>query len=234
MSEAAIRCVGIRKSYRSGDIETVVLRGIDLEIFAGEVTVILGASGAGKTTLLNIIGGIDRPTEGQVICGGEDLAQLNDRRLTEHRRRNVGFVFQFYNLVPTLTALENVQTATQIADRPMDPAEALALVDLADRSDHFPAQLSGGQQQRVAIARALAKRPLVVFCDEPTGALDADTGRKVLALLMRINARTRATIVIVTHAAAVAKLAHRVLHLSMEGIRAERNAERVPAAEISW
>ena len=234
MPEAAIRCIGVRKTYRSGTVETTVLRGIDLDIYAGELTVILGASGSGKTTLLNIIGGIDRPTQGQVLCGDDDLAQLNDRRLTEHRRRNVGFVFQFYNLVPTLTALENVQTATQIADRPMDPAEALALVELSDRKDHFPAQLSGGQQQRVAIARALAKRPLVVFCDEPTGALDADTGRKVLDLLMSINEQTAASIVIVTHAAPVAGLAHRVLHLTMDGITATRNSKRPRAADISW
>ncbi|WP_295390065.1 ABC transporter ATP-binding protein [uncultured Thiodictyon sp.] len=233
-TEPAIRCVGIHKTYHTGEVETPVLRGIDLEIMPGEVTVILGASGAGKTTLLNIIGGIDRPTTGEIWCGGENLAGFDDRRLTEHRRRNVGFVFQFYNLVPTLTALENVQTATEIADRPMDPAEALALVDLSDRRDHFPAQLSGGQQQRVAIARALAKRPLVVFCDEPTGALDATTGRHVLDLLLRINEQTGATIVIVTHAAPVAGLAHAVLRLELDGIHASRNAKRLGAEDISW
>jgi putative ABC transport system ATP-binding protein len=232
--EPAIRCVGVHKTYRTGEIETPVLRGIDLEILTGELTVILGASGAGKSTLLNIIGGIDRPTTGEVWCGGTDLAKLDDRQLTDHRRRAVGFVFQFYNLVPTLTALENVETATEIADHPMDPAEALALVDLTDRRDHFPAQLSGGQQQRVAIARALAKRPMVVFCDEPTGALDAPTGRHVLELLMRINDQTGATIVIVTHAAPVAGLAHSVLRLEMDGIHASRNDKRLTAADISW
>jgi putative ABC transport system ATP-binding protein len=234
MVEAAIRCVGVHKTYHTGEIDTPVLKGIDLEIFDGELTVILGASGAGKSTLLNIIGGIDRPTSGQVLCGGEDLAQLSDKRLTEHRRRNVGFVFQFYNLVPTLTALENVQSATEIAEHPMDPAEALDLVELSDRKDHFPAQLSGGQQQRVSIARALAKRPRVVFCDEPTGALDAPTGRKVLDLLMRLNAQTGTTIVIVTHAAPMAKLAHRVLHLTMDGIAASQNETRLTAADIDW
>lgn len=234
MTQVAIRCVDVHKSYHSGAVETPVLRGIDLEIIQGELTVILGASGAGKSTLLNLIGGIDRPSRGEVWFGEHDLATLDDRALTEHRRRHVGFVFQFYNLVPTLTALENVETATQIADDPMDPAEALRLVGLDDRQDHFPAQLSGGQQQRVSIARALAKQPSVVFCDEPTGALDAATGRLVLDLITRLNAETGATIVIVTHAAPVAELAHAVLHLTMDGISASRNAQRKGAAEISW
>jgi len=234
MTETAIRCVDVHKTYRSGDLETPVLRGLDFEILRGELTVILGASGAGKSTLLNIIGGIDRPTSGQVWCAGQDLATLDDRSLTDYRRRNVGFVFQFYNLVPTLTALENVEAATQIAEHPMDPLEALRLVELEDRQDHFPAQLSGGQQQRVSIARALAKNPLVVFCDEPTGALDASTGRHVLDLLIRLNEQTQATIVIVTHAAPVAQLAHAVLHLTMEGISTSRNQQRARAADISW
>jgi putative ABC transport system ATP-binding protein len=224
----------VYKTYTSGEVETPVLRGIDLEIRRGELTVILGASGAGKTTLLNIIGGIDRPTRGEVWSGEQNLAALDDCRLTDYRRRAVGFVFQFYNLAPTLTALENVQTATQIADHPMDPGEALRLVDLEDRRDYFPAQLSGGQQQRVSIARALAKNPQVIFCDEPTGALDAKTGRHVLDLLTRLNEQTGTTIVIVTHAAPVAQLAHAVLHLTMEGISTTRNAQRARAADISW
>lgn len=232
--EAAIRCINVHKTYVSGDIETPVLRGIDLDIRRGELTVVLGASGSGKSTLLNIIGGIDRPTSGEVWCGGQNLAELDDRALTEYRRRRVGFVFQFYNLVPTLTALENVQTATQIAEDPMDPEKALERVDLSDRKHHFPSQLSGGQQQRVAIARALAKQPLVVFCDEPTGALDAATGRRVLELLTRLNKETAATIVIVTHAAPVAKLAHTVLHLTMEGIETTRNEKPINAADLSW
>jgi len=234
MADSAIRCVDVYKTYRSGDVETPVLRGLDFEILSGELTVILGASGAGKSTLLNIIGGIDRPSSGEVWCAGQNLATLDDRNLTDYRRRNVGFVFQFYNLVPTLTALENVEAATQIADHPMDPIEALRLVELEDRKDHFPAQLSGGQQQRVSIARALAKNPLVVFCDEPTGALDASTGRHVLELLIRLNEQTNATIVIVTHAAPVAQLAHAVLHLTMEGISTRRNPQRGRAADISW
>lgn len=234
MAEVAIRCVDVDKIYVTGVVETQVLRGINLEIVEGELTVVLGASGSGKSTLLNIIGGIDRPSRGEVWCGGGDLATLDDRALTEHRRRNVGFVFQFYNLVPTLTALENVETATEIADNPLEPGAALGLVGLEDRKDFFPAQLSGGQQQRVSIARALAKQPKVVFCDEPTGALDAETGRHVLDLLTRLNQQTGATIVIVTHAAPVATLAHKVLNLTMDGITATRNRVRAQASDINW
>jgi putative ABC transport system ATP-binding protein len=234
MSDTAVRGIDVHKTYRSGDVETPVIKGIDFEILSAELTVILGASGSGKSTLLNIIGGIDRPSSGEVWCSGQNLATLDDRRLTDYRRRNVGFVFQFYNLVPTLTALENVEAATQIADHPMDPIEALRLVELEDRKDHFPAQLSGGQQQRVSIARALAKNPFIVFCDEPTGALDASTGRHVLDLLIRLNEQTQATIVIVTHAAPVATLAHAVLHLTMDGMTVSRNPHRARAADISW
>jgi len=234
MPEAAIRCENVHKTYVMGEVEVPVLKGIDLEILKGELTVILGASGAGKSTLLNIVGGIDRPTEGRVICGDKDLSVMNDRQLTEHRRRNVGFVFQFYNLVPTLTALENVQTAVEIAENPMDPLKALDMVGLADRKDHFPSQLSGGQQQRVSIARALAKNPLIMFCDEPTGALDADTGRMVLSLLTRLNKEAGASIVIVTHAAPIAKLAQRILHLTMEGLTTTVNTDRAKAEDITW
>ncbi len=234
MPEAAIRCVDIHKTYVMGEVKVPVLRGLDLEINAGELTVILGASGSGKSTLLNIIGGIDRPTEGRFFCGDREISSLNDRKLTEHRRKNVGFVFQFYNLAPTLTALENVLTAVEIADDPMDPEKALDMVGLGDRTDHFPSQLSGGEQQRVSIARALAKKPMVMFCDEPTGALDADTGRMVLKLLTRLNDETGATIVIVTHASAIADLGHRVLHLTMEGITAKHNQTRITAEDISW
>lgn len=234
MTEAAIRCEKVHKTYVMGEVKVPVLKGIDLEIMKGELTVILGASGAGKSTLLNIVGGIDRPSAGHVYCGDTDLATLNDRQLTEHRRRNVGFVFQFYNLVPTLTALENVQTAAEIANNPMDPLKALEMVELADRKDHFPSQLSGGQQQRVSIARALAKNPLVMFCDEPTGALDAATGRMVLSLLTRLNEEAGTSIVIVTHAAAIAKLAQRILHLTMEGLTTTLNKERAKAEDISW
>jgi putative ABC transport system ATP-binding protein len=177
---AAVRCVGIHKTYQMGEVAVKVLRGLDLEILRGQLTVIVGASGAGKSTLLNIIGGIDRPTSGEVWVDGENLATMTDRQLTEYRRKKIGFVFQFYNLVPTLTAVENVQVSTQIASKPMDPAEAMRLVDLAEQMHHFPAQMSGGQQQRVSIARALAKQPAIMLCDEPTGALDAHTGQRVL------------------------------------------------------
>ncbi len=230
----AIQCRELRKTYVMGEVEVPVLRGVDVDIYGGELTVVLGASGAGKTTLLNIIGGIDRPTSGKVLFSGRDISQMSDRELTEHRRRNVGFVFQFYNLVPTLTALENVLVSTEVADDPMDPEKALDLVGLADRKDHFPSQLSGGQQQRVSIARALAKNPRVMFCDEPTGALDAATGRMVLQLLTDLNDRLGATIVIITHAAPIASLAQRIVHLTMEGADSKFNEQRAKAEDISW
>lgn len=231
---AAIQCRELRKTYVMGEVEVPVLRGVDVDIYGGELTVVLGASGAGKTTLLNIIGGIDRPTSGSVLFSGRDISQMSDRELTEHRRKNVGFVFQFYNLVPTLTALENVLVSTEVADDPMAPEKALDLVGLADRKDHFPSQLSGGQQQRVSIARALAKNPRVMFCDEPTGALDAATGRMVLQLLTDLNDRLGATIVIITHAAPIASLAQRVVHLTMEGASSRLNDQRVTAKDVSW
>ena len=232
--DVAVRCVQIHKTYRMGEVEVKVLRGIDLEILRGQLTVIVGASGAGKSTLLNIIGGIDRATSGEVWVDGEDLAAMTDRQLTEYRRRKIGFVFQFYNLVPTLTALENVQVSTQIASDPLDPAEALKLVDLAEQTHHFPAQMSGGQQQRVSIVRALAKQPAIMLCDEPTGALDAHTGQRVLGLLSHLNEEVGATIVIITHAAPLADMAHRVLHLTMDGITARENKVRKRAEEITW
>jgi putative ABC transport system ATP-binding protein len=232
--DAAVRCVQLQKNYQMGEVEVKVLRGIDLEILRGQLTVIVGASGAGKSTLLNIIGGIDRPTSGEVWVDGENLAAMTDRQLTEYRRRKIGFVFQFYNLVPTLTAVENVQVSTQIASKPMDPSEAMKLVDLAEQMHHFPAQLSGGQQQRVSIARALAKQPAIMLCDEPTGALDAHTGQLVLGLLSRLNEEVGATIVIITHAAPMADMAHRVLHLTMEGITSHENKVRKRAEEITW
>ena len=232
--DAAVRCVQLHKTYQMGEVEVKVLRGIDLEILRGQLTVIVGASGAGKSTLLNIIGGIDRPTSGEIWVDGENLAAMNDRQLTEYRRRKIGFVFQFYNLVPTLTAVENVQVSTQIASKPMDPAEAMRLVDLAEQMHHFPAQMSGGQQQRVSIARALAKQPAIMLCDEPTGALDAHTGQRVLGLLSQLNEEVGATIVIITHAAPMADMAHRVLHLTMEGITARENKVRKRPEEITW
>lgn len=232
--EIKIQCRELVKTFTMGEVRVPVLRGIDVDIYSGELTVILGASGAGKTTLLNIIGGIDRPTSGEVLFDGRDIAQMNDRELTEHRRKNVGFVFQFYNLVPSLTALENVLVSTEVADDPMEPEKALELVGLGDRMDHFPAQMSGGQQQRVSIARALAKNPGVMFCDEPTGALDAKTGRMVLQLLTDLNERLKTTIVIITHAAPIASLARRVVNLTMEGVTSHLNENRNRAEDISW
>ena len=231
---AAIRCVDLHKTYRMGEVDVPVLKGINLEIARGELTVVLGASGSGKSTLMNLIGGIDRPTSGEVWAAGQNLAQLPDRGLTEHRRRQVGFVFQFYNLVPTLTAKENVEVSTEIAPDPMDPAEALSLVGLQDRADYFPAQLSGGQQQRVAIARALAKKPSIMLCDEPTGALDASTGQMVLKLLTDLNDKMKVTIVIITHAGPIANLAHRVVHITSQGVEVRQNQARAKAEDIAW
>ena len=226
---------GVTKTYLMGEVKVPVLHGIDLAIRAGELTVILGPSGSGKTTLLNLIGGIDAPTSGQVRFDGCDLTEFSERQLTDYRRRNVGFVFQFYNLVPTLTARENVQVATEIATEPMDAAEALAWVDMADRADHFPAQLSGGEQQRVAIARAIAKQPRLLLCDEPTGALDATTGQVVLDVLDRLNRDMGATIVLITHVGPIADLAHRVIRLGSGLIVENRaNERRRTAQEITW
>jgi len=234
-SDCEIALSDIHKTYRMGEVDVPVLRGIDLGIRRGEMTVVCGASGSGKSTLLNMIGGIDRPSEGEIWFDERDIAGLSDSALTEYRRRSVGFVFQFYNLVPTLTARENVQVATEIADEAMDPVEALELVDLADRMDHFPAQLSGGQQQRVAIARALAKSPRVMLCDEPTGALDFKTGRMVLGLLTRLNDELATTIVLITHAVPISQLAHRVVQLQSGKIAETRvNTDRKTAEEIAW
>jgi putative ABC transport system ATP-binding protein len=211
------------------------LRGVDIDLIEGELMVLLGASGSGKSTLLNILGGLDVPTSGTVEYRGEDLGAAGEDELTWYRRRHVGFVFQFYNLVPSLTARENVALVTEIADDPMDPADALALVGLEDRLDHFPAQLSGGEQQRVAVARAVAKRPDVLLCDEPTGALDFQTGVRVLAVLERINRELGTTTAIITHNAPIAAIANRVITLA-DGriVKVEQPARRVPAEELRW
>ena len=230
-----LRLVGITKTFRNGEVETPVLRGVDLDIYEGRLTVVVGASGSGKSTLLNIAAGMLQPSSGQVFFGDTDLAQLKDAELTLFRRRSLGFVFQFYNLVPTLTAVENVRVATDIADDPMDPIEALELVDLADRADHFPAQMSGGEQQRVAIARAFVKKPRILFCDEPTGALDFRTGKQVLGTLGRINQRFKSTIVIITHNLAISAMAHRVVRLGsgvVAGVKV--NEAPAPVEEIRW
>ena len=233
--KAVLRARSLSKVYRMGEVDVVALRDLDLELYEGELTVLLGASGSGKSTLLNILGGLDIPTSGTVIYLDHDLTQADESALTRYRREHVGFVFQVYNLIPSLTALENVALVTDIADDPLDPAEALALVGLADRKDHFPAQLSGGEQQRVAIARAVAKRPDVLLCDEPTGALDYQTGKIVLEVIDRVNRELGTTTAVITHNAPLAKMADRVLVMSGGAIQKdERNAARANIAEISW
>lgn len=225
----------LRRVYGSGTAAVHALRGVDLVIPQGELVVILGASGSGKSTFLNIIGGLDRPTDGQVFFQDNDLAQASAAALTEYRRRHVGFVFQFYNLIPSLTAWENVAIVTEIAAAPIDPARALAQVGMGERMDHFPAQLSGGEQQRVAIARAVAKQPSVMLCDEPTGALDSVTGIKVLEALVEVNRTICATTLIITHNADVAAIADRVI-IFADGTVRDCYCNTAPRAprDVSW
>jgi putative ABC transport system ATP-binding protein len=226
---------GLTKVYVVGEVEVHALRGVDLDLHAGEFVVLLGASGSGKSTLLNILGGLDTPTAGSVRFRNEELAGADESTLTRFRRRQVGFVFQFYNLIPSLTALENVALVTEIAEAPMAPREALALVGLEHRLDHFPSQLSGGEQQRIAIARAVAKRPRVLLCDEPTGALDSTTGVRVLEVLERINSEIGTTTVVITHNAGIAQMANRVLRMGDGRITGEDVVgKRLPASELSW
>ncbi len=229
------RTEALSKVYGEGEAAVHALRGVDLEIPKGEMVVLLGASGSGKSTLLNILGGLDRASGGQAWFGGTELTSLSDRDLTLYRRHHVGFVFQFYNLMPSLTAEENVELVTEIAQNPMRPADALDLVGLDARKDHFPAQLSGGEQQRVAIARAIAKTPTVLFCDEPTGALDSQTGRAVLRVLKDVNERLNTTVLIVTHAAATADMADRVIKFADGMIQdVQANSEKLTPDEINW
>ena len=218
-----------------GEVEVHALRGVDLELHRSELMVLLGPSGSGKSTLVNILGGLDTATSGEVFYGDVELTAADDRALTRYRRHHVGFIFQFYNLIPSLTARENVAVVTEIADDPMDPADALALVGLDERLDHFPAQMSGGEQQRVAIARAIAKRPQVLLCDEPTGALDSATGVVVLEALERINREIGTTTVVITHNAVVAGMADRVLHLS-DGViaKVENNDTKISPSDMHW
>jgi len=226
---------GLTKTYKVGDVEVHALRGVDLDLFKGELVVLLGPSGSGKSTLLNILGGLDAPTSGTVRHSGHDLTESDDRSLTRFRRDHVGFVFQFYNLIPSLTARENVALVTDIARDPMEPRDALEIVSLQDRADHFPAQLSGGEQQRVAIARAIAKRPDVLLCDEPTGALDAKTGVIVLGAIQRVNAELGTTTAVITHNAVISRMADRVVSLSGgEIVGIETNESHVNASELSW
>ena len=226
---------GLSKIYQMGEVEVQALHGVDLDILAGELLVLLGHSGSGKSTLLNIVGGLDTPTAGTVRYRDHELTAASDAELTVFRRDHVGFVFQFYNLIPSLTARENVELVTEIAANPMPSTEALALVGLSERIDHFPAQLSGGEQQRVAIARAIAKQPDVLLCDEPTGALDITTGATVLKAIARVNERLRTTVVVITHNAAIARMADRVVTLSDGRIAGDRrNAVREPVEAIQW
>ncbi|HEX6068532.1 MAG TPA: ABC transporter ATP-binding protein [Longimicrobiaceae bacterium] len=234
-TEPVFRARGVSKVYGMGEVEVHALREVDLDLFAGELVVILGASGSGKSTLLNILGGLDTPTRGTVWYRDHNLGEASEQELTRYRRDHVGFVFQFYNLIPSLTARENVALVTDIAVSPMPAEEALALVGLGDRLDHFPAQLSGGEQQRVAIARAVAKRPEVLLCDEPTGALDFETGKRVLDVLLRVNQETGTTTAIITHNAAIALLGDRVVRMSSgQIVETHRNERRASPDEIEW
>ena len=229
------RARGLTKTYVLGEVTVPALRGVDLDLYGGELVVLLGASGSGKSTLLNILGGLDAPTSGEVSCQGHLLSGADEATLTRFRREHVGFVFQFYNLIPSLTALENVQLVTDIAQQPMPADQALALVGLQDRMHHFPSQLSGGEQQRVAIARAIAKRPAVLLCDEPTGALDSATGVKVLQALQQTHRELGALTVIITHNAVIAEMADRVIHLRDGAIHHETRCEHPRApAELTW
>ena len=226
---------GLTKIYQMGEVQVHALRGVDLDLYDGELVVLLGPSGSGKSTLLNILGGLDSATSGTVTYLEHNLVQASERELTEYRRQHVGFVFQFYNLIPSLTALENVAVVTEIAESPMDPKEALSLVGLAERLHHFPAQLSGGEQQRVAIARAIAKNPDVLLCDEPTGALDSKTGIVVLEALQRVNEELGTTTAVITHNAGIAQMADRVIHLADGRIsEVAVNEVKLAPGELSW
>jgi putative ABC transport system ATP-binding protein len=226
---------GVTKVYHIGEVEVQALRGIDLDLYRGEFVVLLGPSGSGKSTLLNILGGLDIPTDGEVYYLDHILTSASDTELTRFRREHVGFVFQFYNLIPSLTALENVALVTEISDLPMGPKEALDLVGLGDRLNHFPAQLSGGEQQRVAIARAVAKRPDVLLCDEPTGALDYSTGKIVLDVLERVNRELGTTTCVITHNAAIAAMADRVIRIgSGQILEVCHNETKARPADLNW
>ncbi|MCY6382150.1 ABC transporter ATP-binding protein [Hoeflea prorocentri] len=235
MDKAIFRTRELTKIYRSGDVEVRALNGVDITLYEGEMTVLLGPSGSGKSTFLNIVGGLDTPTSGSVHFGDEELTAYSERQLTRYRRDHVGFVFQFYNLIPSLTAWENVALVTEVARDPMSPDEALGMVDLGDRMTHFPAQMSGGEQQRVAIARAIAKRPEVLLCDEPTGALDSKTGILVLEALAKINDELGTTTAVITHNAAIQAIAHRVVSF-IDGKIAQikTNETRIRPSEVVW
>jgi putative ABC transport system ATP-binding protein len=235
VSEALYQIEDLTRIYHMGEVEVPALVGADLEIRRGELLVILGPSGSGKSTLLNLLGGMDRPTRGRILFRGEDLGDNGNQALTMFRRRHVGFVFQFYNLIPSLTALENVEMATELALDPHDPMEMLRLVDLEERAHHFPSQLSGGEQQRVAIARAIAKNPEVLLCDEPTGALDYRTGKLVLEMLRQVNRDLGTTVILITHNAAIGEMGDRVVRMgSGRIVEIRENAEPLRPEDIEW
>ncbi len=230
-----VRMVGVTREFLIGEIRVPVLRGVDFEVYTGEVVAVVGPSGSGKTTILNLIGGLDQATSGEVWYQDQNLATLSAAELTLFRRNHIGFIFQLYNLVPTLTALENIAVATEIAPQAMDPGEALERVGLGDRKHHFPSQLSGGEQQRVAIARAIAKRPDLLLCDEPTGALDFKTGRKVIETLVELNRTLSTTVVIITHNSALSRVANRTIYLQSGRVtQIETLSEPLSAAELQW
>jgi len=231
----AIRASALVKTYRMGEVIVEALRGVDFDLKESEMVVLLGPSGSGKSTLLNILGGLDVPTSGALAYEGRDLSHPTEEELTDYRRKHIGFVFQFYNLIPSLTARENVALVADLAEAPMSPDDALELVGLGARSDHYPSQMSGGEQQRVAIARGIVKKPEILLCDEPTGALDATTGRLVLEVLDRVNRTLGTSVALVTHNAAIADMGDRVVTLADGRIASDRaNAERRSAETISW
>jgi putative ABC transport system ATP-binding protein len=235
MAATTLCARNLTKVYRTGEVEVWALRGVDLDLYEGELVVMLGPSGSGKSTLLNIIGGLDTATAGTVQFRGHDMAGADESELTRFRRQHVGFVFQFYNLIPSLTAEENVALVTEISNHPLEPRQALELVGLGERRHHFPAQLSGGEQQRVAIARAIAKQPDILLCDEPTGALDSQTGILVLEAIAQVNRELGTTTAVITHNQVIGSMADRVLHLA-DGIiaRIEVNPQRSQASKLAW
>jgi putative ABC transport system ATP-binding protein len=234
-SSSVLHVEDVSKIYRMGEVPVTALKNVSLDFYSGELVVLLGASGSGKSTLLNIIGGLDVPSEGKLTFRGKDLTAASEAELTTFRRRSIGFVFQFYNLISSLTALENVQLVTEIAEAPMPAEEALRLVGLGDRMNHFPAQLSGGEQQRVAIARAVAKRPELLLCDEPTGALDYVTGKLVLEVIERVNRELGTTTLVITHNVSIAGMADRVITLRSGQIAEDRrNVTKLSPSELSW
>lgn len=235
VGNSLLRLDDVGRTFRMGEVSVEVLRGVTLQVTFGEFLAVVGPSGSGKTTILNLIGGLDSPSKGRVFCRDQDLTQASASELTRYRRDDVGFVFQFYNLVPNLTAYENILVSTEIAKDPLDIDEVLDLVGLKDRADHFPAQLSGGEQQRVAIARAVAKNPVLLLCDEPTGALDFATGKRVLRLLVDLNTKLGKTVIVITHNSALAQVAHRIIHLrSGEITSKETNETPIAPEEVVW